>query len=144
MSISSGPPGSFNRRERTPYLVRIQSWAGKSVSSGRVATALVCCAIPPWKAQTHLTGFVAGLLRNWWVTLEVIIQVFHFGRSSLQTDLGQETSSAFITPTLLGSPTYAWPSHLRRTPTLATAFKPRPGKGDSYSFPVPPCTPRPL
>jgi hypothetical protein len=33
------------------YLVRIQSWAGKSVPRG-VTTALVCCVIPPWKAQS--------------------------------------------------------------------------------------------
>jgi hypothetical protein len=33
------------------YLVRINSWVGRFID-GDITTALVCCVIPPWKAQS--------------------------------------------------------------------------------------------
>jgi hypothetical protein len=89
MSISSGPSRIlYQTTTNTTYI--LSGSTGRSVPTG-VTTAQVCCAIPPWKAQS--LDRLRPRSTAQFVGKYTIIQIFHFGRGTFHTDLGQEMSS---------------------------------------------------
>lgn len=59
-----------------PYLVQIQSWAGRYIEGG-IATGMVCCVVPPWKSQSIDSLRMKSKMQFVGMSLFAFVDAFH-------------------------------------------------------------------